>query len=134
MAVVPRVGQQAKLSVQKDHGVPRLQEVLGGGGAAGAGGEVVDEADGLRFEGDGRAAGSNEDDASGGEVGEVEGDEFADEGRVRVKGLRGRVVSEVGRGGVDGGVWGGRHVGKGFERLGGDTDSKEGGKLDGKAG
>lgn len=71
---VPRVGQKAELAVQEYDRVPGLEEVLCRGGAAGAGGEVVDEADGLLFEGDGGAAGGDEDDAPVGEgVGVDEG-------------------------------------------------------------
>lgn len=36
--------------MQEDYGVPVFEELFGGGGAARAGGEVVDEADCLVFE------------------------------------------------------------------------------------
>lgn len=68
MAVVARVRQEAELPVQEDDGVACFEEVLGGGGAAGAGGEVVDEADGLGLEGDGCAAACDEDDRARGGV------------------------------------------------------------------
>jgi hypothetical protein len=46
--------------VQEDNGVVIFEEVLGGGGASCAGAEVVDEADCLVFQRDGRAAGCYE--------------------------------------------------------------------------
>ena len=52
MAVVPAVRLQAELPVQEDDCVPGLQEVLGAGGTAGSGREVVNETDGLLLERD----------------------------------------------------------------------------------
>lgn len=73
-----RVGQEGELSVEEDDGVAAREEVLGGSGAAGTGGEVVDEADGLVLEGDDGAAGGDEDDAAVG--GAVEGKEGLERG------------------------------------------------------
>ena len=64
VAVVSRVGEEAVMAVQEDHGVPGFEEIFGGGGAAGAGGKVVDEAHGLVLEGDGGPAGCDEDDST----------------------------------------------------------------------
>lgn len=61
VAVVPGVGEKRKLTVEEDYSVPGFEEILGGGGAAGAGGEVVYEAHGLVLKGDGGAAGGDED-------------------------------------------------------------------------
>lgn len=47
---MPRVGQQRELAVQEYDGIAVFEELFSGGGAAGAGGEVVDEADCLILE------------------------------------------------------------------------------------
>ena len=49
--------------MEKDDGIVILEEILGGGGTTGTGGEVVDEAHGLALQRNGRAAGCDEDDA-----------------------------------------------------------------------
>jgi len=61
---VPRVRQEAELPVQEYDSVSGLQEVLRAGGATGASGEVVDEADCLILQRDGRTTGCYESDAS----------------------------------------------------------------------
>lgn len=95
VAVVAGEGEQAELAVQEDDGVTGAEEVLGGSGAASPGGEVVDEADGLVFEGNGGAPGGDEDDPAGWGDREVVGDESAGEGYVGVEGWWGRVAIEV---------------------------------------
>lgn len=49
VTVMSAVREQTELAVEEDDGVSRLEEILGGGGTTGSGGEVVDEADGLLF-------------------------------------------------------------------------------------
>ena len=78
--------------MKEDHGVAGLQEVFGRRGAARAGAEVVDEADGLVFERDGRAAGGYEDEGEGAGVAGYEG---AGEGGVAGEGRGRRVEGEV---------------------------------------
>lgn len=88
--------------MEEDDGVPGREEVLRRGGAPRPGGEIVDEAHGLVFEGDGGAAGGDEHDAP--VEGEVLGDEVGGEGGVGVEGLGWGVAVEV----VGVWVWWGR--------------------------
>ena len=79
--------------MQEYHGVACVEEILGGCGAPGAGREVVDEADGLRFEGDDGAAGCDEDYwAIGGVMMRYES---SSEGGVGLEGFRGCFGGEV---------------------------------------
>ena len=93
MAVMPRVRQQTELTVQEDDCVSSLEEVLGGRGTSRSGAEVVDEADGLPFEGHGSSAGCYEDDASA--CCGVVVDKLAGERGVLVEGGGRRVFVEV---------------------------------------
>ena len=80
--------------MQENHSIARGDEMLGGGCPASSGAEVVDETDGLALEGDGGAAGGDEDNAT--VEGGVVGDEGLGEGDVGLEVFGGRVGGEVG--------------------------------------
>lgn len=91
--VMARVGQQRELAVQEDDGIAMAEEELGAGGAASAGGEVVDVAHRLSLERDGGAPRGDEDEAAALFVMAV--DELAGEGDVGLEILGRRLVGEV---------------------------------------
>ena len=109
MGVVPGKGDETELAVEEDDGVALGEEVLGAGGAAGPGAEVVDEADRLLLQRHGGASRRDEDDTAVG-VG-VDADEALGLGYVVVEVAWRRVGGEVGvllLGRHDGGWWGSR--------------------------
>jgi len=79
--------------MQENHRVSRLEEIFRRCGTSGSSGEIVYEAYGLPFEGDGGSAGCYEDDAP--TRGSVVGDEGLGELCVFFEGCGGRVFEEV---------------------------------------
>lgn len=122
VTIMPAIGEQAELPVQEDDGVARLQEVLCRGGAAGPGGKVVDEADGLLLQGHSGATGGDENDAAVG--GGVVVDEVLGLSGVAGESLGRRIGAEVLV--LDGG---GDRLGRGghAESAGGTAPGGEGG-------